>query len=251
VRVRWVLLLGLAFAAIWFGFVENSWLDPRPVQRVLFIGHSRTYYNNMPAMVAKMADSAGSDVRYEVTMQAFAGATAEDHWHNAKTEALLARGNWDRVILQLDAVLPKDEPDSSGLFVYGSQLIAKAATKSQPAIISDWTFRDPFYEKYSWNRADHFQKTELHYQGLAQQAGAQLIDVARVWEEVRSQDLTFSLYKDDDHPSLEGSYLVALVVYSALSGMDPTAVTYVPWGMSKKDAAHLKQRVKTTLANGS
>lgn len=250
-RVRWVVLLGLAFAAIWFGFVETSWLDPRPVQRLLFIGHSRTYYNNMPAMVAKMADSAGSDVRYEVTMQAFAGATAEDHWKNSKTQRLLARGGWDRVILQLDAVSPNDDPGSSGLFVYGSQLIAKAAASSQPSIISDWTFRERFYESHSFTREAQFEATERQYQALAQEAGAQLIDVARVWEEVRSENLPLSLYKDDDHPSVAGTYLVALVVCADLFGTDPAAVSYVPWGMSDQDAELLRQRVKTALQNGS
>jgi len=250
VRVRSFILVGFAFAALWFAFYESSWLDPRPVQRLLFIGHSRTYYNNMPAMVAKMADSARSDIRYEVTMQAFGGATAEDHWKNAKTQALLNRGDWDHVVFQLDAVLPHDDPASSGLFVYGSQLIARAAARSQPAIISDWTFRDRFYDRYSWNRGSHFEKTERHYRALAQQTGAQLIDAAGIWEEVRSEDLPFSLYHDDDHPSLEGSYLVALVVCAELFGTDPTAVTYVPWGMSKRDAELLRQRVKTALQKG-
>lgn len=61
-------LLGLAvlaLTAIWFGLIDNDWLDRRPVQRILFLGHSLTYYNDMPAMVAKMADSAGSPIRYE------------------------------------------------------------------------------------------------------------------------------------------------------------------------------------------
>ena len=244
-------LVALALAAIWFGLVDNDWADPRPVQRLLFIGHSRTYYNDMPAMVAKMADSAGSPTRYEVSMQAFAGATAKSHWNNAKTQELLADGEWDRLILQPDYVWRNDEPSSSGLYIYGKQILAKGATKSQPAVISDWTFRDDFYGNYNWNRAEHFEKSESAYRGLAYQTGAQLIDVARVWEIVRDEELPFSLYKDDDHPTLEGSYLVALVVYASLSGSDVSAVTYVPWSMSNKDGALLRDRVKSALIGGS
>jgi len=238
----------LALAAIWFGLIDNDWADRRPVQRLLFIGHSRTYYNDMPAMVAKMADSAGSATRYEISMQAFAGATAKAHWKNAKTQELLADGDWDRLVLQPDYVWRNDEASSSGLYVYGKQILAKGAAKSQPAIISDWTFRDDFYRRYSWNRAEHFQKSQSHYRGLAYQTGAQLIDVAGAWEAIRAEELPFSLYKDDDHPTIEGSYLVALVVYASLSGTDASAVTYVPWGMSNEDAALLRERVKAALS---
>ena len=227
--------------------VPNS----RPVQRLLFIGHSRTYYNDMPEMVAKMADSADSPVRYDVTMQAFAGATAKRHWKNAKTQALLANGDWDRIVLQPDYIWRDDETYSSDLFFYAPKILAIGTTKSQPAIISDWTFRDPFYARHSWNRSEHFAMSQNHYRGLASTTGSQLIDVARVWEKMRDQDLPFSLYKDDDHPTLEGSYLVALVVYAGLSGTDVSSVTYVPWGMSNDDAALLRTKVKESLGQSA
>lgn len=245
--MRLVAFVAFALAAIWFGLVENDWLDRRPVQRLLFIGHSRTYYNDMPEMVAKMADSADSRIRYEVTMQAFAGATAKRHWKDEKTQALLASSNWDRIVLQPDYVWRDDESYSSDLFFYAPKILSIGATRSQPAVISDWTFRDPFYARYSWNRSEHFAKSQSHYRALAQETGAQLVDVARVWEELHDQDLPFQLYKDDDHPTLEGSYLVALVVYAELSGANVSAVTYVPWGMDSDDAALLREKVKESL----
>ena len=245
--MRLIAMVALGLAALWFGVINNDWLDPRPVERLLFIGHSRTYYNDMPEMVAKMAGSAGSDVRYEVTMQAFGGATAKRHWNNAKTQALLKDGNWDRLILQPDYVWRDDEAYSSDLFTYAPKILAVGEGKQQPAIISDWTFRDGFYSRYSWNRSEHFEWSQSHYRALASETGAQLIDVARVWEDIRDQDLPFSLYKDDDHPTLQGSYLVALVVYSTLSGADPNAVEYVPWGMGKEDAVLLRQKVGESL----
>jgi hypothetical protein len=249
--VRLLAALALGLTALWFGFVKNDWLDTRPVQRLLFIGHSRTYYNDMPDMVAKMADSAGSPIRYEVTMLAFGGATAKDHWNSQKTRAALARADWDRLILQPDYVWRHHELESSDLYIYAPKILEVGFTKSQPAVISDWTFRDPFYHKYSWSRAEHYEKSQSHYRALAYQTGAQLIDVARVWEGLHDRDLSFSLYKDDDHPTLEGTYLVAFVVYAELSGHNPSAVTYVPWGMEGADAEHLRQEVSQALGHRS
>lgn len=246
--MRFLAVIVIALAALWFGLVDNDWLDRRPVLRLLFIGHSRTYYHDMPEMVAKMADSAGSPVRYEVIMQALPGATAKAHWKNAKTRRLLDEGNWDRVILQPDYVWRNDEIGSSDLFIYGQQLLVKAAVKSQPAVISDWTFSDNFYRQYGWSRAEQFEMSQSHYRALAYQNGAQLIDVAAVWEDIRDEDLGFSLYKDDVHPTLQGSYLAALVVYAALSQADVSNVTYVPWGMAGADAKLLRERVQASLS---
>ena len=109
--VRLLVLAGLALAAIWFGFVDNGWLDRRPVQRLLFLGHSLTYYNDIPAMVAKMADSADSPIRYEITMSAFPNAGLDNHWNNRRTRELLAQGGWDRVIAQPERIYESDGPN--------------------------------------------------------------------------------------------------------------------------------------------
>lgn len=245
--MRIIGLLALALAAIWLGFAADDWMDGRRVERLLFIGHSRTYYNDMPSMVAKMSRSADGDVRYDVEMIAFAGATAEDHWKSAKTRAALDGSDWDRLVLQPDFVWRNDVPGSSGLFVYGKQILGVGAARSQPAIISDWTFRRRFYEKNNWGRSDHYELSQSHYHALASETGSQLVDVARVWERIRDQELPFSLYKDDDHPTLEGSYLVALVVFASLSNADVNSVTYVPWGMEDEDADLLRNLVAAEL----
>ena len=48
----------------------------------------------MPAMVAKIADSADSPIRYDITMSAFPNAGLEDHWRNRRTRQLLAQGGF-------------------------------------------------------------------------------------------------------------------------------------------------------------
>jgi hypothetical protein len=83
--------------------------------------------------------------------------------------------------------------------------------------------------------------------GLAIATGADVIDVATVWERVRTEQLPFSLYQDGNHPSLEGSYLAALVIYANLSNSGVDRVTYVPWGMSSDDAALLRSKVQAAL----
>jgi len=177
--VRWGITLALALAAIWFGFVDNSWLDRRPVHRLLFLGHSYTYYNDMPAMVAKMADSANSPVRYDITMSAFPNASLEDHWHNRKTRELLAQGRWYRVIAQPEGSFSYQDADSS-LFVYGRQFLVGTA-EQPPAIVISWEATEEFYQKnYSTNRSQAAAIEQSNLRGLAIATGADVIDIARV-----------------------------------------------------------------------
>jgi hypothetical protein len=245
--VRLGIAFAFALAAIWFGLVDNSWLDRRPVQRLLFLGHSYTYYNDMPAMVAKMADSADSPVRYDVTMSAFPNASLEDHWNNRKTRELLSRGGWYRVIAQPETSSRLEEADSS-LYVYGRKLLVGTG-EQPPAIIISHLATDAFYRRQHWTtrRSDHAKILEENLRGLAIATGADVIDVARIWDRVRAKELPFPLYKDGNHPSLEGSYLVALVVYASIAHADVTTVTYVPWRMSSDHAALLRERVQTAL----
>jgi hypothetical protein len=246
-----VRLLGIAAllgAAVWLVFSGGGWLDQRPVQRLLFLGHSQTYYNDMPAMVAKMADSANSPVRYDVTMQAFPNATLEDHWQNRKTRQLLSQGGWHRMIVHSEGGLSLQDSTSS-MQVHGLKLLAATRTAELPMLVMDHQATEAFHHRhYSLTRSEHAQIEQENVRQLAIAGSAEVIDVARVWDQVLAPGLPFSLYKDGNHPSLEGSYLIALVIYASLSRSGVDSVTYAPWKMSSDDAELLRNRVQSALS---
>lgn len=237
----------LALAAIWLGLTNNGWLDRRPEQRLLFLGHSYTYYNDMPEMVAKMANSADSPVRYDVTMNAFPNATLEDHWRDRKTRQLLSQGGWHRVIVHSEGGLQHQDPTSS-MQIHGVKLLAATKSAEPPMLVINHQATEEFHRRhYSATRSEHGEIEQANVRSLANTAGADVIDVARVWNRVRREELPFSLYKDGNHPSLQGSYLIALVIYARLSYSDVTKVRYVPWGMSSEDAELLRNKVQVAL----
>lgn len=245
--MRLLALAALAITAVWFGFLENSWLDRRPVQRLLFLGHSLTYYNDMPAMVAKMADSADSPIRYDITMSAFPNAGLDNHWNNRRTRELLAQGGWDRVIAQPERIYDAEGPDSR-MYFYANKLLAGTG-KGTPAIVISQLPSEGVYRQENWttSRLEDGEIVRANLRSLAIATGADVIDVARVWERVRVEQLPFSLYNDGNHPSLEGSYLMALAIYANLSRSGVDKVSYVPWGMSSDDAALLRAKVQSAL----
>ena len=70
-----------------------------PVTRVLFIGNSYTYFNNLPEIVRVLAESAGGG-RVEVRMVAPGGWRLADHWQKGEAHEALRSGTWDFVVLQ-------------------------------------------------------------------------------------------------------------------------------------------------------
>ena len=73
--------------------------------RVLFVGNSQVYYNDLPAIVEALADSAPGDRSRIRTERAVAGgASLESHWTRGTGKgtprARIAEEKWDYVILQ-------------------------------------------------------------------------------------------------------------------------------------------------------
>ena len=66
--------------------------------RVLLIGNSLTFFNNLPEMFAELARSGGHEV--EVDMSAQGGWTCSDHATSAMTLDKIEQQNWDFVVLQ-------------------------------------------------------------------------------------------------------------------------------------------------------
>jgi len=67
--------------------------------RVLFIGNSLTYANELPAMVEALA-AAGGLKPFAHLAVAYGDFGLEDHWVKGDAHRAIARGGWDYVVLQ-------------------------------------------------------------------------------------------------------------------------------------------------------
>jgi hypothetical protein len=67
--------------------------------RVLFVGNSLTFTNNLPAMYTILARSMGHD-SLSVASIAYANFALEDHWSEGSARRVMAETPWNFVILQ-------------------------------------------------------------------------------------------------------------------------------------------------------
>src|SRR5262245_20644120 len=94
------LLLAVSLSSLW-GCASSKTLAPLPteIHRILFIGNSLTYANDLPGIVQALADSAGP---YPLVVETVAlpDFALVDHWNQGAALRAIRTGDWDLVVLQ-------------------------------------------------------------------------------------------------------------------------------------------------------
>ena len=193
---------------------------------VLFLGNSYVYENDLP----KLLRGVGASLRVQINTDASTHGKwkLSDHARSPKTLKKLDAGRWDAVILQEQSLIPgfDDARFDAESAPFAAALIERARAASPNARIvfySTWGWRDgdqkhcreiPAVCSY----AGHQERVTRSYQRLAAPHDAVVAPVGEAWRRVRAEHPEVNLYQDDgSHPSLEGSYLAACVLFSALT----------------------------------
>jgi hypothetical protein len=184
--------------------------------RVLFIGNSLTYTNDVPGMLGWMLEEAGIEVG-RITTVAFPNFGLEDHWNSGAARNLIAEGDWEAVIMQQGPSATEGRPsllDYSQRF--GTEI--KQAGGS-PALYMVWPALERFFD---------FDGVSNSYATAAELTGGLLFPAGEAWRAAWRRDPDLALYGPDDfHPSAMGSYLAALVMFEQLANLDPSTLPAV------------------------
>lgn len=188
----------------------------RPL-RLLFIGNSLTYANDLPTLVQQVAVAAGHPVPM-VKMVAVGGYSLEDHWADGAARAALDQGGWDVVVLQQG---PSALPESRRNLVDWTRRFDEAIRQigGRTALYMVWP------EGY---RPAALRDVALSYASAAASVDGLLLPVGEGWRIAWQRDACLPLYGPDQfHPSLAGSWLAALIIYGEVYG-EPVAEVRLP-----------------------
>ena len=214
-------------------------------RRILFIGNSLTYWNDLPLIVQSLADSAGGESLAVMTV-AFPDFNLEDHRAQGAAERAIALGGWEVVVLQQG---PSSLPENRAQ-LRASVAVLNAgigAVSAMPALYSVWP--------QSSRRAD-FDAAIESYRLAARDVNGLLFPVAAAWLAAWEDDPALALYSPDGlHPSIAGSYLAALVMYGVLYNRSPVGLpprvrlaSGAELGVSTALAARLQEAAAAVLA---
>lgn len=204
-------LVFLVLAAFWSGRPTR----PQPRQpanglRVLFIGNSLTYSQDLPSIVEALAQAGRQKPLVHKAITA-GGVDLRDHW-NRGVQKSLKKGEWDVVVLQQG---PSASREGRPLLIEYVRLFATEIRRigARPAVYMVWPSSD--------RRPIDLDRSSESHQMAAEEADALLFPAGEAWRAAWRRDPDLALDTDGLHPNKTGAYLTALVIYQGLYGKSP------------------------------
>jgi hypothetical protein len=187
---------------------------PAAPLRVLFIGNSLTYFNDLPAMLEALAKAGGQRaLAWKGVL--IPGASLEDQWRAGEARRAIGQEKWDFVVLQQG---PSASPEGREMLLAYARRFAKEirAAGGRPALYMVWP---------SSSRTSDFDDVSQSYRLAARQVDGLLFPVGEAWRAAAKRNGKLDLYSADGlHPTPAGSYLAALVMYERLYGRSPVGL---------------------------
>ncbi len=224
-------------------------------RKVLFVGNSYTYYNNLPNMIANIATSIGDTLDFDSYTPG--GYTFQLHSADANTIQKINAKPWHYVVLQEQSQLPSFpwSQVQNSVFAFAKildSLIKKNNQCSRTIFYNTWGRKNGDASNCaSWPPVCTYLGMDsmltLRYKWLADSNKALISPVASVWKHIRSIDTTIDLYQSDEsHPSLAGSYAAACCFYTTIFQKNPLNII-TNEGLPTSVANTIKQAVKTIV----
>lgn len=197
---------------------------PSKTVNILFIGNSFTQRNNVPALLAQLAEARDIDVKHDLISAG--GASLRTHWNAGRATAAISSHRYDYVVLQEQSTLPvknaKRMEENVRLF---DSAIREAGAKT--VLYMTWA------RQHSPESQDLITQA---YSSIGEQLGAIVVPVGVAWQKfLVTHDHPVLHDRDQSHPTLAGSYLAACVFLAVLLKANPVGIESGPAGLDEQD----------------
>ena len=202
---------------------SQSWTPPpasqpetlgQPSFRVLFIGNSYTYGNDLPSIVKQLA--AKEPRSLETGMVAKPAYSLQQHWKDGEALKEIKRVRWDFVVIQEQS---GRQIGYSGDGKNYPKLFASEikGIKAKAVLFVPWVDQDKLGGQAAVSQA---------YARMAREIGAILAPVGGAWENALNGKPRIVLHASDTHhANPSGSYLAACVFYSLFYNKSPEGLS--------------------------
>lgn len=188
--------------------------NPSGAIRVLFIGNSLTYTNDLPTLVSALATASGKTV--ETVTLASPNFALIDHWTDYERN-VVKNGHFTFVVLQQGPSSLEVNRDSLRIWtaMWATEIHATGAT---PALFAVWPEVQRMYA---------YPDVSTSYKLAAQDVNGVFMPVGDTWLEVWSQRPGAELYGPDGyHPAIAGTYAAAVVIVALVTHTEASALAH-------------------------
>jgi len=221
----------------------------------LFIGNSCTYVNNLADILAGIAAAAPDGPIIVAVLATLSGATLKLHLENGSALKQLQGEAWNYVVLQEHSLLGGRSAFFNGETVVGDPREFFDSTRewvprirqvgATPILFMTWAHRSP----HPGEMIDIQTQLADKFDAIGNELGVTVAPVGLAWGETARRLRTLELHIfDGNHPTPAGSYLAALVLYSTLTGRNPSGAPAVINGRPAVEMSDGQINVDSTLS---
>ena len=193
--------------------------------RMLFIGNSFTQRNDLPGLLAGLAEQQGVSVTHD--LMSIGGASLRTHWNAGTAAEAISTGQYDFVVLQEQSTLPvKNAARMAENMRLFDAVIKRAGAKT--VLYMTWARQ---------HTPESQQVIADAYFAIGKELGAIVVPVGIAWRAFLATHKSPVLHdRDQSHPTLAGSYLAACVFLAVLLRLNPLECDAAPAGMDAEAA---------------
>jgi hypothetical protein len=239
---RWYLFCLLLVSLVLGGCAAPACGQDPACTRLLFIGNSYTFVNDLPGTFARLAQSGGK--RVETGMAATGGWILSDHLKSADTLEKITSSTWDYIVLQEQSQIPASELfRKAEMYPAARALTVKIREAgATPVFFVTWAHRQGWPEEKLPTYASMQLQIDEGYVRIAEETKTRLAPVGFAWYKLWKQNPQLSLWQEDgSHPNEKGTYLAACVFYATLYKESPEGLNYT--GNLPAEEAQVLQKV--------
>lgn len=225
-------------------------------RKILFLGNSYTYVNDLPNTLKQLALSLGDTL--DIDSYCPGGASFQSLYNDANTLTKIQLPGWDYVVLQAQSQEPSFSPAQVQTDTY------PFAKKLDSLIhLSNPCAETVFYMTWGRKNGDAGncaayppvctyegmqQRLRESYLEMSNDNDATCSPVGMAWRTFRTQYPSVELYNpDQSHPSVNGTYLAACVFYTSLYQKSTVGASYVLAGVQATDAPNIQSIASATV----
>lgn len=225
--------------------------------RVLFLGNSYTYVNDLPKIIEDIATNENKVFKHASVTPG--GCTLFQHVESQTSLSKIRQGNWDFVVLQEQSQLPvidyyrhntlkpsyKALYDSIMLYNPNAKVVGYMTWGRRYGGQQCVNFGEGLYCSADFVDFNHMQDTlTAAYCENAYATNSYVAPVGEAWKAALATDPSLVLHSNDNsHPSYDGSYLAACVFYSVFWNKTPIGIYH------DKQIDEAKAELLQTIAN--
>lgn len=214
------------------------------MEKILFIGNSFTYFNDMPSIFSALCEGAGIPVQVERVVKGgwylSRYADPADEMHPAILEA--AQQEWDYVILQDQSFNPAGNKED--FLAAAKKLAALFPCRKKLVFYQTWAYEEGSVKLRDTGMTYEEMQKALRdaYRQAAEENNALCVPAGDAFRLAHDQYYhKFALYRADAfHPSILGSYMIACTFFATLFGKSPLDCI-TPKGVAVEHAASLRK----------